>query len=94
MIGMLRQEAFGRRDKRCDGGFHVGCAATIKHAISHRGLEGIRMPLVQRARWNDVGMAGETYQGFGAPAACPEIIDVAEAQVLDGETEPGQAFRQ
>src|SRR4051812_22210960 len=94
MLFVLTQISFYSGHERGDRAFHVSGAAPVQIAIALRGHKRIGMPLIQRTGWNDVGVPGEAEQGRAAAATRPQIIDVAETQALDRETELVQALRQ
>src|SRR4029079_14902089 len=69
-------------------------ATPIQIAVALRWYKRIGMPLVQRTGGNDVGVPRKNHQRCAAAATCPQIIDVAETQVFDRETEFVQALRE
>ena len=90
---MRVHELFGRGDHRGQRALHVGGAAPEQMSVANGGLERIALPFLERARRNDVGVAGETQHRPAAAARRPEIVDVAITQVFDLETVPGEAAR-
>ncbi len=51
MAGVLGDEALGGRHHRRQAALHVGGAAAIEHAVADLGLERVRAPFLERARW-------------------------------------------
>ena len=91
---MLR--VFG--DELLDGGdeggertFHVGRAASVQHAVAHRGREWVAVPFVHRAGRYHVGVPGEADHRRSMAAPCPQIVHLAVAHLFQAEIERGQA---
>ena len=75
-------EAFGRRDHRCEAAFHVGRPARVQHAVLDNGLERIRSPFFARPGRHDIGVPGETKHRAGIALACPQVLDRPERHAL------------
>jgi hypothetical protein len=89
---MLAHEAPGGGDERGDRGLHVGGAAPEEQALALGGLEGIRDPLVEGARGDDVGMAGENHEGPSLAVADEQVGDLAARENLGPEAERHEAI--
>src|SRR3954462_4883496 len=94
MLLVLTHIGFYCRYERGDRAFHVCGATPVQVAVALRGHKGLGMPLIERTGGYDVGVPRETDQRCAATATRPQVIDVAETQVLDRETKFAQTLRQ
>ena len=82
MIRMRGDEALQRDHERRDAAFHVGGAAAVQQAVADLGTNGSLCPGLARAGRHDVGMAEQHQRRRAAAVRRPQVVDVAEAQVL------------
>jgi hypothetical protein len=87
VLGLGGDEGFGGGDESCQRSFHVGGAAPVQHPLLAQRLEGIAVPLFERAAGDDVGMTGQTEQRTAAAAARPEVADRAALDELAAEAD-------
>jgi hypothetical protein len=91
VVRVVAHEAFGGGHERGDGGLHVGGTAPEELAFADRGLEGVRVPLLDRSRRHHVGMAREHHQRLALAVADEEVGDVAANEHLGLEAQGDQA---
>src|SRR5262249_51821364 len=87
MVRVSAHELLGRGDHRGQPALHICCAAAEGGAVRDRWYEGIGAPFFEGAGRNDVGMPREAKTRTAVSAPGPEVLDVAEAQRLDLETQ-------
>ena len=75
-----------RRDEGGDRALHVAGAAAIQHAVLHHAAERVVPPRPGAGR-HHVGVAGETDMRPALADAREQILDRAEAQPVNCETE-------
>ena len=92
MIGVTVTKALGGAYHGGNAGFHIGRATPDQPAVFDRGLERTLRPVVERAGRHHIGMAGKAQQRAAIAGHGPEVVHLAEAQVLDGEAGRGQSF--
>ena len=92
MLGMLSEKIFNGCDEGCDGGLHVGCAASVQHTIADGRLERRTEPAIRRPGRHHIGMPGKYDDGTCRAAPRPEIVHVAETHPFDVEAELSQPF--
>src|SRR3984885_9343387 len=84
---MAGDEFLARGQHRSKAALHVRGAPAVQYAVAdHRG-ERIAVPLLERPGRHDVGVAGEAKERRAGPAPRPEVVDVAEPQVLHAKAE-------
>ena len=89
----------GNERLQCDdegrhAALHVRATAPVQHAIAHFRRERIAGPGVGRARRHHIGMPEQhQHRAIATAVRRPQVVDLAEAQVLDGETGTRQALR-
>jgi hypothetical protein len=91
VLGPGGDEGFGGGDESGQRSLHVGGAAPVQHALLAQRLEGVAVPLFERAAGDDVGVAGQTEQRAAAAAARPEVADRAALDELAAEADGFQA---
>src|SRR5689334_2704842 len=89
---MLGDEGLDRRHECCDRRFHVGGAASIKHAVADGRRERITRPVLERPGRYHVDVAGEADQRRLVPAPRPEVVHAVGAEALAAESERLQAL--
>ena len=87
MIRMLGDEIRQRYDKGGQRAFHVGSAATVQDTIANGRLEGITLPLLDRAGRHHIGVTSETNQRRCGAATRPQIVDAAHADFFADKTQ-------
>src|SRR5581483_8812255 len=92
VLGVPCQEALDRRDEGGDRAFHIGGAAAVESAVAYDGGERVALPGIERTRRDHVDMPGEREERRAVAALRPEILDRAEAQAFDRESERPQAL--
>ena len=85
VLRVLGHEGLGGGQHGGEAALHVCRAAPVQPAVLHGGLEGLGAPFLQRAGGDHIGMAGEAQHRAAAAAGGPEILDTAEAHLLDRE---------
>src|SRR5215510_6850629 len=83
VIKMAFGEPPARVDHRGEAALHVGGAAADQRAAVDDGREWVDLPLLARARRDDVRVAGKDHGGGRAASPCPEVVDGAEPEALD-----------
>lgn len=78
-------------DERGDAAFHISHATTVQHAVADLRIERIAGPGLARARRYHIGMPQQHQHRRAAAMRCPQIVDLAQAQVFAGEARGSQA---
>src|SRR2546427_11324856 len=86
MIGMRGDELLGGDHERSYAPFHVGSTAPVQHAIADLWGERVAGPGFARAGWHHVSVAQQDQYRCALAMGRPQIVDIAQAQVVAVES--------
>src|SRR5271170_3767547 len=85
MIRVILYELLCGGNHRCQTGFHIGSAATIKIPVANGRREWRCLPGIKWAGRDDIRMSGKDDEGRMLPTLCPEVMNIFKIQVLGFE---------